>query len=190
MKYIPSILLFLLLSVSVCAQDSPSEAPSEEETTDDLFSFTSKINGHTFSLDLACEPTYQQQTNPTPVGEIKLELNICELSDDKETSLYINSITHLAEGMIPPGTEKPFLDSYLTGTATGMKGELIKKEDTDFKDFLASETIIKLEIEGSTSYVHGRYMLIEGAIYSLQVFNTEEKTHPSLKELWDSFDYE
>ncbi|MEL6631683.1 MAG: hypothetical protein AAFQ83_09450 [Bacteroidota bacterium] len=190
MKYPFAILFLLLLSVPAWAQTTPYEVPEEAENTDAGFTFTSKINGHTFSLDLECVPTYEQQSNPTPVGDIKIEINVCEISDDEETAIYINSITHLAEGMIPPGTEKPFLDSYLTGTATGMNGELIEKEDIDFNEFLTSDAVIKIMLEGQTSYVHGRYMLIEGAIYSLQVFNTKEETSPSLKKLWDSFDYE
>ncbi|MEO1805176.1 MAG: hypothetical protein AAFU33_10210 [Bacteroidota bacterium] len=190
MKYPFAILFLLLLSVPAWAQTTPYEVPEEAETTDAGFTFTSKINGHSFSLDLECEPTYEQQIEPTALGDVKSELNICEIFDDDEPTIYITSIIHLVEGMVPPGREKVFLDSYLTGTATGMEGKLIEKEDVDFKDFLTSDTVIKVKLEGQTFYVHGRYMLIEGALYCLQVFNTEEKTSRSLKKLWDSFDYE
>ena len=180
MKSIKKILILLFLAtlvVPMCAQEGGA--------VDNL--------AFTFKAEFPSKPDFQQQSIPSPMGDLTLNLYLYEGGEEDENLLYLaNATAYPPETVHSDSTDKieAFYQGAISGAASNVNGSVLTRKVIDVDGYEGREVTIEMSADGNIAIIRSRLVLIQNVIYMMQTIAKEEKDGNQAAQVFlESFEY-
>ncbi len=144
-----------------------------------------------FSIDMPNQPTNQDMNQPSAIGDLKINMLMCEPINDKNGNYYIVATTDYPIEMVNSTTMTPaeiinFYDTVLEGGRTNVKGILIKEGEIKLDSFLVKTVDVKTQ-DGALN-IRFATLLLKNRMYMLQVLTENSlENNKGLERFFKSF---
>ncbi|MEO0581511.1 MAG: hypothetical protein AAF135_04750 [Bacteroidota bacterium] len=180
MKSIKNILLLFFLTTLII------QVQAQEGGAIDNLAFTFKAN-------FPSKPDFQQRSIPSPMGDLTLNLYVCEGGEADENLLYlVNATAYPAETVHSDSTDKieAFYQGAISGAASNVNGKVLTRKAIEVNGYEGREVTIKMDADGSVAIIRSRMVLIQNVIYMMQTIAEEGKDGNQAAQVFlESFEY-
>ena len=132
-----------------------------------------------YEVAFPAEPKAQQQTVPTQIGDLKMDIRMYEPSksgQEDDNLVYMTNVTEYPESKIN-SDNKANLEAVFRGGIDGsvknVEGKLLSEKVIEMAGFPGRE--IKVDVKNGIAIIRARYFLVKNVMYIVQVITATEK---------------
>ena len=147
-----------------------------------------------FQIEFPKEPVSQPQMTNSEIGELKINLFICDESENKNDSnlVYLTGSTVYPDSIVKiinsdkTGVLNDFFRKSVDGTVTGSKGKLLSEKVIEIDNYPGRE--IKVDLMEGQAVIKMRLYLVKNKLYIIEIITETSKVpNTSIDRFIDSF---